>query len=92
MVDVEAAFLNVNLKELLYVEWVEGMVELGYITLEQSLNWCAQCIKSMYGSVEAPRAWIFTFISTLSLFEYKQSKADPCGFLDAPNQENLSWF
>ena len=71
LIDFEAKFLNTNLEELLYVKWVKGMVELGYITPEQAFCWCAQCIKALYGSVQPPRAWFFTFIATLSLLRYK---------------------
>ncbi len=36
IIDVKAAFLNADLKELLFVEWAIGMVELGYLTEEQA--------------------------------------------------------
>ncbi len=89
MIDVDAAFLNADLKELLYVKWVEGMVELGYLTLEQALEWCAQCLKVMYGGVQLPRAWFLTFTQTLLELGYLQSQADSCVIFGYTNSGDL---
>ena len=32
LVDIEAAFLNADLEEEIFVDWPEGVLELGYIT------------------------------------------------------------
>jgi len=34
VIDVEASFLNADLKEVIYVEWQEGTLELGYVMEE----------------------------------------------------------
>jgi hypothetical protein len=53
IIDIEAAFLEGTLEEPAYIEWPEGMVELGFITEEQARTTVAQLFKSMYGNVNA---------------------------------------
>ena len=38
--DVEAAFLNADLENPIYIEWPRGMVELGFITEQEQLENC----------------------------------------------------
>jgi hypothetical protein len=38
--DVEAAFLNADLDKQVFIEWSQGMLELGFITEEDKVNKC----------------------------------------------------
>ena len=82
MFDVEAAFLNSKLSQPIYIEWPQGMVELGFITQEEKENTVACCPMAMYVNVEAPRCWMTTFRDTLigPTIGLTQSEADPCIF------------
>jgi uncharacterized protein YfcZ (UPF0381/DUF406 family) len=53
LIDIEAAFLEDTLEEAAYIEWPEGMVELGFMTDEQARTAVAQLLKAMYGNVNA---------------------------------------
>ena len=52
--DVEAAFLEADLAHPLYVEWPEGMTELGFLSEDEIKSTCIRLNKSMYGTVDAP--------------------------------------
>ena len=56
VLDVEAAFLNAELDNLLYVKWPDAMLELGYLTKHEFNTTCAECSNAMYGTTDAPRA------------------------------------
>ena len=58
MFDVEAAFLNAELDKPMYVEWPEGIVELGFLTQEELDKYCIQLDRAMYGNVDAPLQWM----------------------------------
>jgi hypothetical protein len=51
VVDIEAVFLEGALEEPVYIEWPEGMLELGFMTEEQASTTVAQPLKLMYGNV-----------------------------------------
>ena len=57
IVDVEAAFLNADLDEDLYIDYPEGVVELGFETKDTAINYCILLDKAMYGAVQAARQW-----------------------------------
>jgi Reverse transcriptase (RNA-dependent DNA polymerase). len=61
VVDIEASFLNADLDEVIYVEWPEGVLELGYVTEEITKKYCIRSRKAMYGIAQAPRAFFLTF-------------------------------
>ena len=79
MFDVEAAFLNAELDQPTYIEWPQGMEELGFISEEEKLEYCIQLTKAMYGNIDSPLRWMRTFTKFL-IEELKliQSKTDPC--------------
>jgi hypothetical protein len=81
MFDVEAAFLNAELTNKQYIEWPQGMFELGYITQEDMKKWCIELQKAMYGNIDSPLRWMKTFASFLmNVLGLKQAKTDPCIF------------
>ena len=81
MFDVEAAFLNAELNNKQYIEWPQGMLELGYINENDKLKWCIELQKAMYGNIDSPLRWMKTFAAFLiNSLGLKQSKTDPCIF------------
>ena len=68
------------------------MVDLGYLTLEQALDWCAQCLKAMYGGVQSPREWFLKFTQTLLDLGYAQSQANLCVFFGRTKSGELEWI
>ena len=54
LIYVKAVFLNADLDELLFVEWVQGMVVSGYITEKKAWKHCERCLKAMSGAVQIP--------------------------------------
>ena len=59
--DVEAAFLNANLKKKMYIEIPEVMVALGFVTEECREQNAIELNKSMYGNVDAALLFFKTF-------------------------------
>ena len=81
MFDVEAAFLESDVETECYVEWPEGIVDLGFMTQEEADTTCAMLNKAMYGQVDAALLWLRTFGDYLETkCGMKQSKVDPCIF------------
>ncbi len=80
--DVEAAFLNSDVENETYIEWPEGVIELGYATKEDKEKYCILLNKAMYGNIDAPLCWMKTFSKYLTeVMNFIQSKADPCVFI-----------
>jgi len=79
VIDIEAAFLEADLDEVILAEWPEGVKELGYITDEIEKEYCILLNKAMYGTVQAPRAFFLTFTKYLKEeLNLIQSRVDPC--------------
>ncbi len=69
-IDVESAFLNAELKEDVYLKQPKGYeMEEGKVL---KLN------RALYGLVQAPKAWMETFIKQVEILGYKRSWTDPC--------------
>ena len=77
LLDVEAAFLNAELDNLLYVKWPESMLEIGYLTKHEFNTTCAECANAMYGTTNAPGACFKTFKTFLKLLGYIWSDVEP---------------
>jgi len=75
--DVEAAFLNAEIEELVFMEIPEGFAK-DYLELREKK--VAKLKKAVYGTVQAPRAWMKTFASALEDIGFERSKVDPCLF------------
>ena len=81
MFDVEAAFLNADLDKQVFIEWPQGMLDLGFITEEDKTNKCIELTKAMYGNIDSPLRWMKTFSKHLmEQLKLKQSMTDPCIF------------
>ena len=81
MFDVEAAFLNADIEQRMFVEWPKGMEELGFITPQDREKYCIELGKTMYGDIGAPIRWMRTISGTLiNDMKMKQSDVDPCIF------------
>jgi Reverse transcriptase (RNA-dependent DNA polymerase) len=79
---VEVAFLNALLKNPVYIEWLKGIKELGFLSKEESDNTCAELTRAMYGNIHSPLQWMKTFTRILKGegMNLKQSATDPCIF------------
>ena len=82
MVDVEAAFLEADLDEDVYIIWPKGLVELGYFEEKELFNTCAKLDKAMYGCVQSPRAFFKELCKKLREMKMVQCKTDPCIWFD----------
>ena len=77
--DVEAAFLEPYLDIEMYIEWPDGIVELGFITEEQRRTTCIQLRRSMYGNVDAALRWQREFTNYLvQECGFVRCRSDPC--------------
>ncbi len=86
--DVEAAFLNANLEEDLYIKDPEGVVELGFKTKATSKHYCILLDEAMYGGVQAARQWSRELVEILTQqMHLMQSQVDPCLFYLKRNNE-----
>jgi len=78
MLDVEAAFLEADLQEDVYIEWPDGLVMLGFVNYKSTEGTCVHLAKAMYGTVQAPLAFFNEFAKHLRKLKMVQSKTDPC--------------
>jgi transposase InsO family protein len=83
--DVEAAFLNADIEEEVFVEIPEGFLPTDFTDQAAShetrrLN-VAKLLKAAYGTVQAPRAWMKKFSDVLLEIGLVRSKTDPCLFI-----------
>ena len=80
--DVNAAFLNGDLEEEIYLELPEGF--------DHPPGTIVQLCKAMYGLVQAARMWMKKKTKILKGFGFKRCKSDPCMFTrKLPNGEHL---
>jgi hypothetical protein len=78
IIDVEAAFLEGDMKKTMCIEWPDGMVHFGFITEEEE-NRCIEQFKSTCGNSDAALICFRLFKKHLiEVMEMKQSLADPC--------------
>ena len=90
MIDVQAAFLESEIAEDLWISWPEACVDLGIITEKEQLTTCAKLIKAQYGVAQAPRCWYKKLSLTLKDLGLTRSKADPCVFFGYDESGNLN--
>ena len=86
--DVEAAFLNADLATPIYIEWPEGITDLGFITEYQRATSCIKLVKAMYGNIDSPLRWLKTFTKILKAIGLTQCESDPCSFYQR-DEKNL---
>ena len=70
--DVETAFLNGELAEVIYMKQPEGFVQKDKETQVCKLK------KSLYGLKQSPRCWNYTLDTQLKSMGFTQTKSDPC--------------
>jgi hypothetical protein len=81
IVDVEAAFLNADLDEDLFIDYSNGVVDFGFETKQTTQDFCILLDKAMYGAVQAARQWSKKLTEVLTgKLGLTQSQADPCLF------------
>ena len=86
VIDIEAAFLEGDINEPMYIEWPEGMVELGFISERENVETCAELQKGMYGNVDAALRFYKTYSKHLiENMEMKRCRVDPCVFVMREN-------
>ena len=55
---MEAEFLHLNMEVNMYIEWPEGIVDLGITSEEFLREYCILLGKLMYGNVHAALLWL----------------------------------
>jgi hypothetical protein len=80
LIEVEAAFLEADLDEDIYMEWPEGILEFGFENEATTTKNCILLEKAMYGTVQAARQWFKKLLACLVKVGLTQSKIDPCVF------------
>ena len=80
-VDVETAFLNGKLHEVVYMRQPQGFLEKG------KEDHVCRLIRPIYGLKQAAKEWFDTMVPSITDFGFKQSTADPCLFIRFENDE-----
>jgi hypothetical protein len=81
VIDIEAAFLEGDIEEPVFVEWPEGMAELGFISTKEAAQNCIELKKSMYGNVDSALRFYRTYAQHLiNEMHMVRSLTDPCVF------------
>ena len=82
MIDIEAAFLEGDMKTETFIDWPQGMLELGFTTGNDLKEFCLKLLKSMYGNVDTALRFFKTYSAHLTgpTMKMTQSLADPCVF------------
>ncbi len=83
MIDIEAAFLEGDMEggKPTFIDWPDGMFELGFIDEKDIDENCILLLKSMYGNVDAAIRFFRTYRRhLLEKMKLEQSQADPCVF------------
>ena len=81
--DVEAAFLESDMENDLYIEPHPALVLCGFMTEEERKNYAIKLTKSMYGNVDAAIKFFKTLVEVVTEedgMNMKQSDVDPCLF------------
>ena len=60
-IDIEAAFLEGKMENRTFVEFPDGLLQLGFITEEEKRTHCIELLKSMYGNVDAALIFFRTY-------------------------------
>ena len=78
MIDIEAAFLEAELAEDLYIEFPKGLVKFGFMTESEQRGKCIKLKRAMYGACQSPRAYYDTATKHFKSIGLQQCKAEPC--------------
>ena len=80
IVDVEAAFLEGDMEDDVFLEWPDGVLDFGFedqATIDEN---CLLLNKAMYGTVQGALQFFKKLVSNLTLIGLRQSNVDPCVF------------
>ena len=77
---MEAAFLKAEVDNKTYIEWPEGVQELGFESTDVTQDYCIQLGKAMYGAVPAALQWFNKLVKSLKAVGLTQSKVNTCIF------------
>jgi hypothetical protein len=81
LIDIEAAFLEGEAKIRNFLEFPDGLLQLGFITEEEARTHCIEQLKSMYGNVDAALIFFETYRKYMEeIIGMIQSQVDPCVF------------
>ena len=80
IIDVEAAFLEGDMDEQIYIEWQDGVLEFDFETQETMKNKCIRLEKTLYGTVQAALQFFKKMVQNLTKVGLQQSKVDLCVF------------
>ena len=80
IVDVEAAFLEGDLEEKIYIEWPDGIEEFKYENKKTIETSCILLDKAMYGTVQAALQFFKKLVQIMTIVGLTQSQVDPCIF------------
>jgi Reverse transcriptase (RNA-dependent DNA polymerase) len=80
IIDVEAAFLEGDMEEKIYIEWPDGILDFGFENEKEIKQTCILLEKAMYGTVQAALQFFKKLVENLTLVGLEQSKVDPCVF------------
>ena len=81
--DIEAAFLESDMDNDLFIEPHPVMVICGFMTEDERKKMAIKLLKSMYGNVDAAIKFFKTFIEVVTDekgMEMQQFQVDPCFF------------
>jgi len=88
VIDTETAFLEGDIEVPMYIEWPEGMMELGFISKAEKVETCAELQKGMYGNVDAALRFYKTYSKHLiEQVKMKKCRSDPCVFVMKENDK-----
>lgn len=72
--DINNAFLNGHLKEIIYISQPEGFVD------SSKPHHVCKLLKALYGLKQTPKAWYDAFKGFLVTFGFQNSQVDHCLF------------
>jgi len=82
LIDVEAAFLNDEVDQDIFIEIPEGLHEFMMKADKREIsNHVIKLKRAQYGLVQSPRLWMLTFSNILKSIGMRQCKSDPCLFI-----------
>lgn len=81
--DIKTAFLNGDIAEQLYMEQLEGFVDLTHP------DYVCLLLKALYGRKQASRNWNDTFHKFLLQFGFQVSDADPCAYYSSQGGQTI---
>ena len=82
IVDIEAAFLEADLDEEIYIGWPDGIADFHYENETTMTDNCIRLDKAIYGTVQAARQWFKKLRDCPLNMGLKQSLLDLCVFYE----------